>query len=344
MSAGAALVAVDPGPFTTLQDAGRRGWQRYGVPTSGAMDAVSLAAANALVGNAPGTAALELMVAGGEWQVDAPACRLAVTGGDFAIWVDGRPLRAYRSVTLERGSRMRIATASDAVWGYLAVAGGFALQPKLGSLSTHARSGIGGVEGRAVRAGDALPLARSDAPLGPERSLEPRRLPGRELPIRVVLGPQDDYFPPEAIATFLGSEYRVTHEADRMGYRLTGAPVAHGPRGFNIVSDGVTKGSVQIPGSGQPIVLLMDCQPTGGYPKIATVISVDLPKLAQRGPGTAVRFTSVDVAEAQRIHRETRRALERVPDELGAVTIPTLSSEWLLGHNLIDGVLDVSTI
>ncbi|MBV9784008.1 MAG: biotin-dependent carboxyltransferase family protein [Acidisphaera sp.] len=316
----AALLALAPGMLSTIQDTGRRGWQRFGVSSGGAMDLEAFTAANALLGNPPGTAAIEFAYSGGVWEVNAESCRLAVTGGDFGISVDGSPLPAYTTALLQRGRTLRIDGAAGAIWGYLAVAGGFDLPPQLGSLSTHLRAGIGGLHGRALRSGDSLPLLSERASVQRERTIA--RRPARpDAPIRVVLGPQDDYFTAGSLDTLLSAEYVITRQGDRMGYRLAGPALIH-TRGYNIISDGVVAGSIQVPGTGQPIVLLMDRQPTGGYPKIATVISVDLGQVAQRRPGQALRFQPLDIEAAQELHRGFVDALDALPGQVREIGAP----------------------
>ncbi|GAB4178016.1 MAG: biotin-dependent carboxyltransferase family protein [Thalassobaculales bacterium] len=335
----AALLARDPGPSTTLQDLGRTGWQRFGVPQSGAMDVAAHRAANALVGNPPGAATLEFTLLGGAWEVACDGARLAVAGGAFAVTIDGAPAAAWRSFTLRRGQVLAVGAARDAARGYIAVAGGFALAPVMGSLSTHVRSGIGGFRGRAIAAGDALPLARATPPEGPELALDP--LPPRAGLARVVMGPQDDYFSEAAQAAFLAAPYAVTSQADRMGYRLAGPAVAHA-RGFNIISDAIALGSVQVPGTGQPIVLLADRQTTGGYPKIATVIAPDIRELAQARPGEEVRFAAVGQREALALHRAWAAALDGLPLRCRPVAggDGLFAAERLLALTLIDGMVD----
>jgi biotin-dependent carboxylase-like uncharacterized protein len=236
------------------------------------------------------------------------------------LHIGDRVLPAGQSATVRQGEVVQSGGSADAVWGYLAIAGGIALPGQLGSLSTHVRSGLGGLRGRAIRPGDVLPLAAGQAPAGQENALaaaEPS--PG---PLRVVLGPQDDYFTAEAIEAFLGCEFTVSLRFDRLGYRLAG-PVLNHAKGFNIVSDGVVPGCVQVPGDGQPIVLMRDCQPPGGYPKIATVITADLGRLAQSRPGTAVRFRQVGIAEAQLLRRRMMARLADLPDRLTPVSTPS---------------------
>jgi len=323
----ASLKAIAPGPFVTLQDSGRRGWMRYGVPGSGAMDNESLAVANALVGNTAGHAALEFAHVGGEWEVTAWSCRIAVTGGSFSVTVDGERLAANASHTLTRGQRLKLMGAPDAVWGYLAVAGGFDVRQQLGSLSTHLRSGIGGLHGSVLAAGDELPLCLEEAPDGPEHRFHASPRPSG--PLRVVLGPQDDYFTPAAIETFLGSSYQVTHQGDRQGYRLAGPPLEHA-KGYNIISDAPVPGCIQVPGAGQPIVLLADCQTIGGYPKIATVITADLGRFAQCRPGRTITFDAVDVREAQRLYRADRDSLETIGHQVEPIAARVRRPFWLL--------------
>lgn len=332
------LRVTSPGTLTTLQDLGRRGWLRFGVPASGAMDPVGLALANALVGNPLGTAALELTLAGAGFAVENGPVRIAVAGGEFPLALDGETVAGVRSHWLEPGRTFSLASARAGARAYLAVEGGFRVEPVLGSVATHVRSGIGGWQGRALRAGDALPLDKAAAEPGVERALPAGfKRPGHPR-VRVVLGPQDDRFTAAAIETFLAAEYAVTNQADRMGYRLTGPKLEHA-KGPDIVSDAVAPGSVQVPGFGEPIVLLADRQTTGGYPKIATVIGADLPALGQRRPGERLRFEAVTVEAAQAARRDLKAWLEKLPSLL----VPAgreLDSEHLLAVNLISGVTD----
>lgn len=313
-----ALIALEPGPFVTLQDMGRPGWKRFGVSGSGALDQAGLVVANALVGNPPGTAALEFGYSGGTWLVDADSVRVAAGGGSFRLFADSQPLAPWTSVTLRRGQVLRLEGAPDAVWGYLGVAGGFDRVPEFGSLSIHRRSGVGGT---ALSSGDALELREAAAPDGPERTLAltpslPRRV------ARVILGPQDDLFAPEAQHALLAEEFAVTMRCDRLGYRLAGPALPHRDGQTDIISDGVVPGSIQVPGDGQPIVLMPDCQPPGGYPKIATVISTSLAVVAQSRPGTRLRFQLTTLGEAQLLRRQFLAELARLPDDVVAVPPP----------------------
>lgn len=298
----ALLHAVAPSPFSTVQDFGRVGWRRFGVTGAGAMDIESHAVANALVGNAVEAATIEFAHGGGEWAISGAPARIAVAGGSFAASIDGQAVPDGSSAVLRPGARLQIGGARDAVWGYLAVSGGIRVERELGSRATYVRAGIGGLDGRKLEAGNALPL-QPPAVSGPERRLHRARADDPAAPIRVVLGPQDDYFTAESIAVFLGSHYQVTWQADRMGYRLEGPPLEHS-RGFNIVSDAILPGSIQVPGNGRPIVLLRDAQTTGGYPKVATIISADLGRFAQLRPLSRMRFAAVTPEAAQLLRRE----------------------------------------
>jgi 5-oxoprolinase (ATP-hydrolysing) subunit C len=333
-----ALVVKACGPMTSIQDSGRFGWQRYGVASSGAMDRLALGLANALVGNAPGAAGLEFMLMGGSFEVEGGTARAGVAGAPCAVTVDGQPVVPASSLTLRPGQTLTVGPTQSGVYAYLAVAGGLALTPQLGSLSLQPRAGIGGINGRPLQGGDQLPLVLSGAPAGPELALDPLPVES-EAPVRVVLGPQDDYFTAEGIETFLSSAYTLTREADRMGYRLTGPKIAHA-RGFNIVSDGIVTGSVQVPGSGEPIVMMADRQTTGGYPKLATVVSADLRLVAQRRAGEAIRFAAVSIEEAQVAARERAEFVRLLPATARPARGGLPASAELLALNLAGAAVD----
>jgi 5-oxoprolinase (ATP-hydrolysing) subunit C len=318
--------------MTSLQDAGRIGWQRYGISNSGAMDRLALAAANALVGNPPGAAGVEFVLLGGSFAVEGGSARLALAGAPFGLTLDGDRVPSHVSVTLRPGQILTLSPPAAGVYAVLAAAGGFDVPTALGSLSLHPRARLGGLDGRPLREGDRIPLVLPQAPDGPEFRLPP--LPFEpEAAIRVVLGPQADHFADAAIAAFLSATYRVSQEADRMGYRLNGPRIPHA-RGFNIVSDGIATGSVQVPGSGEPIVLMEDRQTAGGYPKIATVISADHRVLAQRRPGDPVRFAALEVEAAQALARERAALAASLPTRVASVLRAAWSPEDLLRLNL----------
>ena len=315
--------------MTSLQDKGRIGHQRFGVSPAGAMDPAALAIANALVGNPLESAAIELAVFGAMLRAEGGAVRVALAGADMVLETDGTPVLPLTSVTLSDGQHLLIKPARAGVFAYLAVAGGFGGERDLGSLSHHARSGLGP---KRLVAGDRIEV-EGGAPAGPERQLVGGMPPRPSGPIRVILGPQDDYFTEAGIRTFLSEPYTISTEADRMGYRLTGPKIAHG-KGFNIVSDAIVTGAIQVPGSGAPIVLMTDRQTTGGYPKIAVVTRADLPRLAQMRPGSVVRFAVVTRAEAIELLKAEARRLDTTLRQIGAAGANLLASERLLGLNL----------
>lgn len=309
-----ALRVIEPGILTTVQDLGRPGYQKFGIPVSGALDPLALRLANAMVGNPPEAAALELT--GGGVTLEALAeCVVAVAGADPPVLRDDAAAPGFCALRLMPGQRLRLGAPRVGLRTYLAVHGGIEVPPVLGSRSTCLRLGFGGLAGRALKAGDVLAAGPATADFG---SLRGRHLPppGRPLLrspwlVRAVPGPQEDAFSPEALETFFGSSYEVTPEADRMGMRLTGPPLAH--RGSaDILSDAIPLGAVQVPGEGLPILLLADRQTTGGYPKIATAIGPDVAALAQARPGESVRFVRVTVEEAHAAAREAAESLTRL--------------------------------
>ncbi|WP_377807032.1 biotin-dependent carboxyltransferase family protein [Azospirillum sp. A29] len=326
------------GPSSTIQDRGRVGYQRYGVSVAGAADPLLHAAANALVGNRPGEGAVEFTLAGDSVTVEGGPVRIAVAA-DADLTVDGDPVPGWTSLRLTDGQTLRIGTLRSGMRGYWAVEGGFALQPVLGSVATHIRSRMGGMDGGALKAGDRLPLALDHAADRGERCLDPSLLPARGGRLRVMLGPQQDYFTAAGIEAFLEEDYALSHEADRMGCRLDGPVIEHA-RGFNITSDGIPLGAVQVPGTGRPIVLLADRQTTGGYPKIACVVGPDVAALAQMRPGERLRFAAVDAAEAGRIQARHRELVDGLPALLqSAGGFALYDSSRLLGFNLIGGAV-----
>ena len=341
-----ALKVVAPGLMTTLQDLGRPGYQRLGIPVSGALDEISLRAANLIAGN-PGTVgALEIAYQGPTLEVEADSVRVAYAGGTAALDIlqgngagETRRLPPLQSVRLTKGQIARVGALSGSPIGYLAVEGGFDVPLALGSHSTYMRGALGGFAGRALRADDRLALKRAQAD---ER--EERMLPSLDLTppkrIRVVFGPQDDYFTDKGKRTICESEYTVTPASDRMGMRLDGPPLEHA-KGYNIVSDGISPGSIQVPGNGVPIVLLADRQTTGGYPKIATVISADMPALGRLAPGAKVAFEAVEIVAAEAAHRQSRVGLQQLAKSITAARAAvSIDESRLLGSNLVSGVVN----
>jgi biotin-dependent carboxylase-like uncharacterized protein len=282
---------------------------RYGIPPSGPVDPAAFVVANRLVGNADGAAGLECTVLGPRFEVGAP-CAIAVTGAEMPITVNGQEAPAWTTLPLAAGDVVKLGAARTGVRAYVAFSGGIDVPEVLGSRSTYLRGRLGGLQGRALRKEDVLTL--SPAPLPPARRVPPDARPelGPEPEIRVVLGPQDDRFPPEGLKALLTGPFEMLPQSDRMGARLRGHRIAH-TQGHDIISDGIALGSIQVPGDGQPIVLLVDRQSTGGYTKVATVCSFDLGRLGQVKPGQRVRFRAITLDEAHRALREGRGYLER---------------------------------
>jgi biotin-dependent carboxylase-like uncharacterized protein len=334
------LEVIDPGLFTTVQDLGRRGGQALGIPVSGVMDQASLRLANTLVGNPDGTAGLEISVLGPTFRVEAEAVRIALAGTQAGIEIlsgPGGAFPALRSLRLTFGQVFRVDAFQDTAYACLAVEGGFDLPPVFGSLSTYVRGAIGGLEGRALNKGDRLPLSCGCAGMRRECQLDAERVRFADGPIRVVPGPQDDRFTEKGLRAFLDGEYTVTPQSDRMGLRLSGPVIEHAG-GHDILSEGIAIGSIQVPGNGQPIILVADHQTTGGYPKIATVITADIPRLARALPGRRLRFAAVTEAEAIAARREREAALAACKSAISPVEERS-RLELLLGENLISGVV-----
>lgn len=304
------LVVKKPGVITTIQDAGRYGYQGSGFATNGAMDHRALRLANLLVENDPGAPVLEFALAGPTLRFTTNTF-FALTGGDFAPTLDGAPVPSYAAVAAKRGSILRLSASRTGCYGYLAIAGGSVAVPEvMGSRSTNLKCEFGGWKGRALVVGDYLPFATRGLDFLP--NLGSHRLDndadfygfGRdEVTVRVVPGPQDHMFTDEGLRTFYHEPFSLTTKCDRMGYRLDGPEIAT-KDGSDIISDGIAFGAVQVPSHGRPIVMLADRQTTGGYAKIGTVASVDIPKLVQRPPGSSVRFARISVQEAQALMRE----------------------------------------
>ncbi len=296
------------GPQTTVQDLGRRGSLRVGIPPSGPMDREAFVLANRLVGNADDAAGLECTVIGPRIEF-ADERWVAVTGADMPVTLNGAPVPRWASFEVEAGDVLRLGAARSGVRGYIAVSGGIATPPVLGSRSTYLRGQLGGFEGRALRKADCLPLGPASG--GAPAEIHEEMIPDytAEPAVRVVLGPQDDRFSRRGIAALFDAPYEMTQQSDRMGARLRGARIEH-TRGHDIISDGVPLGGIQVVGDGQPIVLLADRQSTGGYTKIGAVCSFDIGRVCQVKPGQRLRFRQVSVAEAHEFLRAYRKELD----------------------------------
>jgi antagonist of KipI len=319
------IQVLEPGLFTTVQDLGREGFGPLGVSASGAADAVSLRMGNRLVANAEGEAGLEMTLLGGT-LVFPDGALLALTGSDFGAALDGRSVEMCMTFEARPGQALRLGPTRSGARCYLCVQGGIDVELFLDSASTHILSGLGGHEGRALKKGDVLKIGagrwikaeKSPAKLRKREWILPPRvmkiLEPRKV-LYVTAGPQSDWFPEASQQVFYGSTYRVLEESNRMGIRLEGPPILKAPRGARgvetgmngsfirgngeMTSEGVALGAVQVPEGGQPIILFVEQQTTGGYPKIANVISADLHRLGQLRPRDEVRFERIEVEAAR---------------------------------------------
>lgn len=308
---------VKKGILTTIQDGGRYRYQRFGVPVSGAMDLFALALANILVGNPQDTEAVEATIIGPTIKFRT-ANIFAVTGGNFEAKLNGQPVKNNKAYLAQAGSLLELSMAKEGARAYVAFSGGLDADCVMGSRSTYLKGGIGGVKGRAVANGDTL---RFRAPQTDLPNMKYRAVPvdflvsyGNSPKLRIVLGPQDNYFSQKGIETLLSSEYTVGPENDRMGYRLEGPEIEQAEGcDENIISDGISFGAIQVP-QHQPIVMMADRQTTGGYAKIGCIISVDLPLIAQLKTCDKMRFQCVSVEEAQALYLKRRRLLKELAD------------------------------
>jgi biotin-dependent carboxylase-like uncharacterized protein len=296
-----------PGLLTTVQDLGREGFGPVGVSPSGAADAISLRLGNRLVDNSRGASALEMTLLGGTFLFPQGAI-VAITGSDFGATLDGRPVDILTAVDVRPGQTLRVGATRSGARCYLCVHGGIIVKPFLGSASTHLLSGLGGYEGRALRKGDVLhigpaPTSFRKKIIAPQASeqLAPRKA------LRVTPGPQSDWFPESSVRTFHANTYRVAEDSNRMGLRLEGYPVAR--NSGEMITEGVSIGAVQITAAGLPIILFVEQQTTGGYAKIANVISADLHSLGQLRPRDEIRFERVDWETARSLLREQEKLL-----------------------------------
>jgi len=314
---------LNPGLFTTVQDMGRFGYESQGVPTSGAMDEFALRIANILVENDENAPCLEITLMGPTFKVLNDAM-IAVTGAEIQPLVNGFPRSCWSSFPVQKGDIVSFRPIKSGCRAYLAVAGGFKGDFIMNSVSTYTRGKLGGINGRQIEKDDVLEGGVSKPGLQAKK-VRDEYIPSysNEEEIRVILGPQDDYFSEEAVKIFLTSTYVITKDSDRMGYRLEGPEIKakegheiKAKEGHDIITDGILPGAIQIPGNGKPIVILKDAQTTGGYKKIATVISFDLSKLAQLKPGDKIRFRTVDLTEAHKILAEAENKIKKIKETL----------------------------
>ena len=307
------VVVMKPGLLTTIQDRGRWGLQAHGVPVAGPMDPCSHRLANALAGNDVDAATLEVTLTGPELEFDDERV-IAVAGAEFELTVDGRSVPPNAAFVVTSGSRLRFGRRVRGARAYLAMSGGVACAPVLGSRATHVISGMGGLDGRPLKAGDRVPLGD---PMRARRTMSAQplspifALPEGHAVIRVIAGPQQDYFAADALDALQSAQYAISNASDRMGFRLKGPVLTH-TRGADIISDATPLGALQVPASGQPILLMADRQTTGGYPKIATVIAADISVAGQLAPGDAISFSVCSPHEALAALIAQERALMAV--------------------------------
>jgi allophanate hydrolase len=340
------LAVLAPGLQTTVNDIGRFAPHQLGIPASGALDTVNHRLAKLLVDNNETAGALEMIAQGGRFEVLGGSVRLALAGPQARMELieneRRKSVEAYESVTLNAGDKFSIHLGEASSVCYLAAESGFAVPEVMGSQSTFVRGELGGFQGRTLREGDQIPVNRQRPSPRPERALGGLTFPPQEA-FRIILGPQDDYFDKDMIATFLAAAYTVSHQSDRMGFRLSGFKLTHS-KGFNIVSDGIAPGAIQVPGSGEPIVLLADRQTTGGYPKIGVVISADLPALGRLRPGDPLAFRAIDLEAARAASRELQAWIEHARASMREVTgEPEIDVKALFEQNLIGGVVNAKT-
>lgn len=297
------LQVLSPGPLTTVQDRGRYGYIAAGIGVSGVMDRDAYEAANYLVGNKHGEAVLEATMMGPSICFERD-CICAVTGADMDTKIGNKPVESYRPFWVQAGQTLTMGCAQNGCRGYLAVQGGFDVPVVMGSRSTNLKCRIGGYEGRALKAGDTLIVPDESLSTVMDRK---RRRPVYEqtVTVRVIPGPQAEYFTEQGFRTLWEQPFILSAKSDRMGLRLDG-PAIETVSGSDIVSDGIALGAIQITSAGQPIILMADRQTTGGYAKIGTVCSMDLPKLAQLKPGGVIQFEEITVEAAQRLLRREK--------------------------------------
>jgi len=305
------IEVIDGGFLTTVQDLGRQGYQRFGVPVSGTMDQYSMRIANLLVGNDEGSAVLEITMLGPTLMFLSKS-RVALAGADLGAEIDGNPLGSWRSVDIAKGSTLSFSGRMSGVRAYLAISSGLDVPETMGSRSTSIRESIGGIQGRSLLKGDFLTAFHSisDLPLisVPKHHIYTYSDKQR---VRVILGPQQENFTKQGISTLLSGSYEISNDCNRIGIRLVGPKLSH-KSGADIISDGTSFGSIQVPGDGIPLILMADRGTTGGYAKIATVITPDLWKLSQSLPGNTLTFESVTVESAVAINRERETELSNL--------------------------------
>lgn len=316
------ITVLNPGLLTTVQDGGRVGYQQFGVSVSGVMDPRAMKIANILVGNEENEAVLECTMMGPQLRFNVPNV-IAITGGDLGPTLDGQPVATYAAFQVQAGQTLRFTGLRTGCRAYIAFAGGLDIPLVMGSRSTYLKAKIGGLKGRKLEKDDeiAFRAPNPDVLNLVQRRIAPEVTARREYAVRVLLGPQDDMFTQAGIDTFLGQTYTVTNEFDRMGCRMEGPEIEH-KNGGDIISDGIAFGAVQVPTAGKPIIMLADRQTTGGYTKIATVITADFRIIGQLKGGDQVRFVKTSIENAQDALLTERAALRALKTMTGPAKKP----------------------
>ena len=312
------IIVENPGIQTTVQDEGRFGYQKSGVSPAGPMDTQSFYLANILAGNRRGEAALEITFMGPTLKFEKDNI-IVITGANVSPSVNGYPIPMYQAVALHAGDTLSFGVASGGSRAYIAFAGGLDVPVVMGSKATLMRNQLGGIHGRKLEKGDTIGFInpKTTLPNMEYRKMEPEKFPTGEVTLRVLVGPQDTAFSEEEIRKFFWYSATITNEFDRMGCRLEREEPLHHIKDGNTLTDGIAFGSIQVPTNGQPIIMLADRQTTGGYTKIGTVISVDLPKLAQSLPGYKVHFVRVGIQLAQELYLRRLKQLNNLEKKLG---------------------------
>lgn len=302
---------INPGFLTTIQDNGRIGYQQFGVPISGAMDLYSLQLANILVDNEKNEACLEMTMIGSQIEFYNDTA-IAITGANMNPEINFIKINMYETIYVKKGDVLRMSGAKDGARAYLSISGGFDIPKVLGSKSTYLRGKIGGYKGRKIERDDEIKIKEIN------QLIQKRSIPKYLIPeykhsqnIGVIFGPEDESFTKEGIKTFLNSEYIISNKFDRMGYKLEGPSINHKEKP-DIISMGITLGTIQVPGNGKPMIMLSDKQTTGGYTRIANVITTDIPKLGQLKAGDKIRFYEVDLTDAQGLLKEKEDEIDNL--------------------------------
>ena len=305
------ITVLSPGLLSTIQDNGRIGYLSSAITKSGAMDEFAMNLANALVGNPINTAVIETTVLGVRLEFDCDTV-IAIAGADCDSEINGNKIKNLKAYAVHAGDILKMNSATSGFRSYVAVAGGFNIDKVMGSNSTNLKCKIGGINGEKLKPFDEILLNRTATLTEKEENEVLLNTEyASEIVVRVVLGPQDDYFTKNGLKTFLSSKYTVSQKLDRMGIRLDGE-IIESKNGVDIISDGLTSGSIQIPTSGTPIIMMADRQTTGGYAKIATIITVDLPLVAQAKPGTIISFKKVSYRKAVSLIKKRNKFLDKI--------------------------------